>query len=258
MTTQVPLARVALVPCGNCGARCIGMRVRTAKRGLSTAQAACTMCGARGQLISGDAGRAVDEAVRLWNSRPVAEVPIAPSRAGAAAPSRSGPDTARDPLVLLARMVVSGSYRVPVQGRATTAPLTAADVAHALGMMRDPLAKAAALAVALRAEGVDLARFGRLALHSVARMLRSLQRSGVHVPLSLDDPADRWRLRLVLQDAADDLVWPERKRASGEAAKAVKMRKGDYLVVYRIASGTVRQALEDARREFCIRLFSAG
>ena len=74
-------------------------------------------------------------------------------------------------------------------------------------------------------------------------------------PLGLDCPADRWRLRLVLQDAADDIVWPKRKRASAEAARAVKMRKGDYLLVYKIAAGTIRQALEDGRREFRIRLF---
>jgi hypothetical protein len=120
-------------------------------------------------------------------------------------------------------------------------------------MMRDPLAKAAALAVALRAEGVDLARFGQLALQ---RLVRSLHHHDGHVRLRLDSPGDRWRLRLVLQDAADDLVWPERKRPSVEAARAVKMRKGDYLLVYKIAAGTVRQALEDGRREFRIRLFS--
>ncbi|MDR6094033.1 hypothetical protein QE373_001330 [Stenotrophomonas sp. SORGH_AS321] len=131
-------------------------------------------------------------------------------------------------------------------------PLSSADVAGALGMMRDPLAKAAALAVALRADGVDLARFGRLALQ---RVMRALRRYDGHVSLRLECPADRWRLRLVLQDAADDLVWPERKRPSAEAARAVKMRKGDYLLVYRIATITVRQGLEDRRREFRNRLF---
>jgi len=111
------------------------------------------------------------------------------------------------------------------------------------------------LAVALRAEGLDLARFGRLAQQ---RVVRALRHHNGHVPLRLDSPADRWRVRLVLQDAADDLVWPERKRPSVEAARAVKMRKGDYLLVYKIAEGTVRQALEDGRREFRIRLFSRG
>ena len=42
----------------------------------------------------------------------------------------------------------------------------------------------------------------------------------------MDDPADRWRMRLVLQDAVNDLVWPERKIAAQDAAKAAKMRKG--------------------------------
>lgn len=244
-----------LTPCANCGERRIGVRVRAAKRGASTAQVACPMCGAKGPLITSDDGSAVDEAARQWNSRPAAVRPEVPARAGSQPTKRHGPEITRDPLELLARMVVSGSYRVPVEGRATLAPLSSADVAGALGMMRDPLAKAAALAVALRAEGMDLARFGRLALQ---RVVRALQHHDGHVPLELDCPADRWRLRLVLQDAADDLVWPERKRPSAEAARAVKMRKGDYLLVYKIAEGTVRQALEDGRREFRIRLFSLG
>lgn len=213
------------------------------------------MCGAKGPLITSNDGSALDEAARQWNILPAAVMPKVRVRAGAHAIKPPGPESTRDPLELLARMVVSGSYRVPVEGRATLAPLSSADVAGALGMMRDPLAKAAALAVALRAEGVDLARFGRLALQ---RAVRALHHHDGHVPLGLDCPADRWRLRLVLQDAADDLVWPERKRPSAEAARAVKMRKGAYLLVYKIAEGTVRQALEDGRREFRIRLFSRG
>ncbi|QNR96187.1 hypothetical protein ICJ04_11585 [Stenotrophomonas sp. 169] len=240
-------------PCANCGERRVGVRVHAAKRGASTAQVACIVCGAKGPLITSNDGSAVDEAARKWNALPAAVLPEVPARAGAQPAKWLGPESTRDPLELLARMVVSGSYRVPVEGRATLPPLSSADVAGALGMMRDPLAKAAALAVALRAEGVDLARFGRFALQ---RVVRALHHYEGHVPLQLECPADRWRLRLVLQDAADDLVWPERKRPSAEAARAVKMRKGDYLVVYNIVGGTVRQALEDARREFRIRLFS--
>jgi len=56
----------------------------------------------------------------------------------------------------------------------------------------------------------------------------------------MDEPADRWRMRLVLQDAVNDLVWPERKVAAQNAAKAAKMRKGAYLRVYAIATATLR------------------
>jgi len=72
----------------------------------------------------------------------------------------------------------------------------------------------------------------------------------------MDQPADRWRMRLVLQDAVNDLVWPEARLPAQDAAKAVKMRKGDYLRVYAIAAATLRQALEDGRQEFRVRLFS--
>jgi len=213
------------------------------------------MCGAKGPLITSSDGSATEEAARQWNIGPTSELPAAPLRTGAQPRNRCVAEATRDPLELLARMVVSGSYRVPVEGRATLAPLSAADVAGALGMMRDPLAKSAVLAVAVRAEGVDLARLGRLALQRVVRALHYSER---RLPLELDCPADRWRLRLVLQDAADDLVWPERKRSSAEAARAVKMRKSDYLMVYKIAHGTFTEALEDGRREFRRRLFSHG
>ncbi|MCS4231378.1 hypothetical protein M2410_002112 [Stenotrophomonas chelatiphaga] len=242
-----------LTACANCGESRVGVRVHAAKRGASTAQVACTRCGAKGPLITTNDGSAIDEAARQWNALPAAAVPQVSARAGPQPMKGPGPDGTRDPLELLARMVVSGSYRVPVEGRATLPPLSSADVAGALGMMRDSLAKAAALAVALRAEGVDLARFGRLALQRVVRALRHYDG---HVPLQLECPADRWRLRLVLQDAADDLVWPERKRPSAEAARAVKMRKGDYLIIYKIAGKTVQQAVDEGRREFRARLFS--
>jgi len=51
-------------------------------------------------------------------------------------------------------------------------------------------------------------------------------------------------------------VWPEGKIAAQDAAKAAKMRKGDYLRVYGIAAATLRQALEDGRKEFSGRVFN--
>lgn len=88
------------------------------------------------------------------------------------------------------------------------------------------------------AEGVDIARFVRLALQ---RVVRALHQYDGYVPLRLELPG-RLTAVAVLQDAADDLVWPERKRPSAEAARAVKMRKGNYLLVYNIAGKTVQQA----------------
>lgn len=142
---------------------------------------------------------------------------------------------------------MGGSYRIPTQGRATAVRLSAADVAGAVGLMRDPVAKHTALAVALRAEGAPLLRLGRAALR---RVLRQYLQSGGQAPLRMDCPADRWRARLVLQDAVNDLVWPERRKPSQEAARAVKMRKGAYLAAYRISLAVLEHALEEGRKNF--------
>jgi len=135
-------------------------------------------------------------------------------------------------------------------------PLTAADIAGAVGMMRDSVAKQAVLAVALRGQGVSLSSLGRSLARRVMRQIQWQRRSGAKPALRMDDPADRWRMRLVLQDAVNDLVWPEGKIAAQDAAKAAKMRKGDYLRVYGIAAATLRQALEDGRKEFSGRVFN--
>ncbi|HEL3804510.1 TPA: hypothetical protein UMT99_000575 [Stenotrophomonas maltophilia] len=162
----------------------------------------------------------------------------------------------RDPLELIARMLVGGSFREPSEGRSTMPPLAAADIAGAVGMMRDSVAKQAVLAVALRGQGVSLSSLGRSLARRVMRQIQWQRRSGTKPALRMDDPADRWRMRLVLQDAVNDLVWPEGKIAAQDAAKAAKMRKGDYLRVYAIAAATLRQALEDGRKEFSGRVFN--
>lgn len=67
------------------------------------------------------------------------------------------PTLQRDPLELIARMLVGGSFREPSNGRSSIQPLTSADIAAAIGLMRDPVAKQAAVAVALREQRVSLA-----------------------------------------------------------------------------------------------------
>ncbi|MBH1510765.1 hypothetical protein I5U09_02175 [Stenotrophomonas maltophilia] len=162
----------------------------------------------------------------------------------------------RDPLELIARMLVGGSFREPSNGRSSIRPLTSADIAGAVGLMRDPVAKQAAVAVALRGQGVSLVSLGRALARRVMRQIQWDRRHSSGPVLRMDDPADRWRMRLVLQDAVNDLVWPEGKIAAQDAAKAAKMRKGDYLRVYSIAAATLRQALEDGRKEFSARVFN--
>lgn len=161
---------------------------------------------------------------------------------------------ARDPLELIARMLVGSSYRVPVAGRSTVAPLGSADIAGAVAYMGDDLQRETALAVALRVERPQVARLSALAYRRVASHVRHLRPR----PLDLREPADRWRLRMVVFDAAHELVWPERRRNSAELARAAKMRKGTYLRVHKVASALLHEALAEGRRSFRGRLFGAS
>lgn len=103
---------------------------------------------------------------------------------------------------------------------------------------------------------MSLASLGRALAKRLMGQIQWEHRKGAELALRMDEPADRWRMRLVLQDAVNDLVCPERRVAAQEAAKAAKMRKADYLRVYGIAVVVLRKALEDGRREFSARLFS--
>lgn len=243
-----------LKACGNCGSDDVRVRARGSVDSRRTAQVVCVRCGARGELHVGTDAEVL--AARAWAQKPFS-MPASPVvTAGRGRVPVPEPTLQRDPLELIARMLVGGSFREPSDGRATMPPLTAADIAGAVGMMRDSVAKQAVLAVALRGQGVSLSSLGRSLARRVMRQIQWQRRIGTKPALRMDDPADRWRMRLVLQDAVNDLVWPEGKVTAQDAAKAAKMRKGEYLRVYGIAAATLRQALEDGRKEFSGRVFN--
>lgn len=148
-------------------------------------------------------------------------------------------------------MLVSGGYRVPTEGRSTLPTLSSADIAAAVGLMRDRVAKDTVVAVATRADGAALARLSWPVSRRVARVLRH----DPMVTLKHDQPADRWRVRLVINDAVRDLVWPERKLSAGLAAKSARMRKGDYLRVHRLAHSVLITSLEKGRKDFSYAVF---
>lgn len=251
--SAVAAPAAALTPCGNCGSDEVRMRARGSSSSRRTAQVVCARCSAQSELCVGADAEA--QAAKAWGHKHHA--PPAPPAARGVRDRVSVPEPTlqRDPLELIARMLVGGSYREPSEGRSSMPPLTSADIAGAVGMMRDSVAKQAVMAVALRGQGVSLSSLGRTLAKRVIRQIQWQRRSGAKPALRMDDPADRWRMRLVLQDAVNDLVWPERKIAAQDAAKAAKMRKGDYLRVYGIASEALRQALKDGRNEFSGRVF---
>ncbi len=251
--SAVAAPAAALKPCGNCGSDEVRMRARGSSSSRRTAQVVCARCSAQSELCVGADAEA--QAAKAWGHKHHA--PPAPPAARVVRDRVPVPEPTlqRDPLELIARMLVGGSFREPSNGRSSIQPLTAADISGAVGMMRDSMGKQVVMAVALRGQGVSLSSLGRTLAKRVIRQIQWQRRSGAKPALRMDDPADRWRMRLVLQDAMNDLVWPEGKIAAQDAAKAAKMRKEDYLRVYGIAAATLRQALEDGRSEFSARVF---
>ncbi|MDG2508647.1 hypothetical protein [Stenotrophomonas maltophilia] len=243
-----------LTQCGNCGSDEVRMRLRGSVSSRRTAQVVCARCSAQSELCVGADAEA--KAAKAWGHKHHA--PPAPPAARVVRDRVPVPEPTlqRDPLELIARMLVGGSFREPSNGRSSIQPLTAADISGAVGMMRDSMGKQVVMAVALRGQGVSLSSLGRSLARRVMRQIQWQRSSSAKPALRMDDPADRWRMRLVLQDAMNDLVWPEGKIAAQDAAKAAKMRKGDYLRVYGIAAATLRQALEDGRSEFSARVFN--
>ncbi|PJK00829.1 hypothetical protein CO641_02335 [Lysobacteraceae bacterium NML91-0213] len=158
----------------------------------------------------------------------------------------------RDPLELIARLLVTGSYRVPLEGRSSRPTLRPCDVAGAMGYMRGCLERAAAMAVATRAGDAEIAQLSAQAYRRVLRQVLGLR----SCPLDLHSGADRWRVRMVVYDAAQELVWPERRIPRAAAARRAKMRLATYVEIHKVASGVLQQALADARAEFGRRLFA--
>lgn len=252
--SAVTAPAAALTPCGNCGSEEVRMRARGSATSRRTAQVVCARCSAQSELCVGADAEA--QAAKAWGHKHHAPPAPPAARVVRDRVPVAEPTLQRDPLELIARMLVGGSFREPSNGRSSIQPLTAADISGAVGMMRDSMGKQVVMAVALRGQGVSLSSLGRSLARRVMRQIQWQRSSSAKPALRMDDPADRWRMRLVLQDAMNDLVWPEGKIAAQDAAKAAKMRKGDYLRVYGIAAATLRQALEDGRSEFSARVFN--
>jgi len=130
----------AVAACAGCGCARVRVRVRLRMRERGhRASLHCMICAARTNEYTGE--HAVWLAEDAWARMP-------PWRAAGGRPAIDAPARAegvaasgeeRDPLELLARMLVGGGYRVPVAGRGTKGTLTSGDIAGALARMHDPV-----------------------------------------------------------------------------------------------------------------------
>jgi len=160
-----------------------------------------------------------------------------------------------DPLELIARLLVSGGYRVPTEGTGSKRGLQASDIAGAVGLMRGALERKTVVAVATRAEAPELRSLAAAAYRRVMREVAAHAQAG-HVPLlDLRAGADRYRLRLVVFDAAHELVHPERRRPYDVGAREAKMRKATYIRTHKLATSVLQQALDEGRQDFRRRLW---
>lgn len=158
----------------------------------------------------------------------------------------------RDPLELLARLMVGGSYRIPVGGTGTKGGLQSSEIAAAVGYITDPLQREIAMAVSGRAGAQQTARLAQNVYRRCARAVRMMRPPRA---LKLHLPADRWRLRMVIYDVATELVWPERQRPIAELAKDTKMRRSEYARLHKVVKADLQELLNGARTEFKQRLF---
>ncbi|HHA2634131.1 hypothetical protein [Stenotrophomonas maltophilia] len=208
-------------------------------------------------FVGPDPAGALAAALDAWCRRapvlPAAADDSAGQRRRGAAPDGFDDEGKGDVLELLSRLLVGGSYRMPVEGRSTLAPLGSSDIAGAVGYMRNPLEKHTALAVATRMGPASIAKLSLAAYRQVAKEVRAMRPQ----PLDLGKPADRWRLRLVIYDAAHELVWPERRQPFAGLAKSAKIRKGNYIKAHKCASAVLEEALHGGRKGFRKALWSS-
>ena len=152
----------------------------------------------------------------------------------------------KDPIEMMVRLLVGGSYRVPVGGRSTNSTLSASDIAAAVGLIRNDSARETAMAVAMRAEPGQIAKVANTVYRNVIRVVKERKKR----VFDFKNPADRWRLRMVIYDAVNDLVWPEKRISYAKAAKAANMRQQDYIAAYKDAKSVLIEQLELGRKEF--------
>lgn len=161
----------------------------------------------------------------------------------------------RDKLELLARLLVGSSYRVPAQGRGHGG-MTNADIAGAIGLMRDRTAKAVIVAVATRGGKRGAVKITKAAFRQVYRavlqsQLLDLRSEGVRW-------ANRFRVRIACYNAAIELIHPERIRPWAELAKEAKMRRTRYIELHKVCTSVLQEQMNNGRREFTTRLYSHG
>lgn len=168
-----------------------------------------------------------------------------------AQPLRKTPYTAgpRDPLEVLARLAGGTTFKTPTVGRSTRGQsIGTDDIAHALGHVQEPLCQRMAMAIACQSVA-EWPQVQELAYPVLVRML-----TGNHNTRALVTGWRRHRVRLVLYDVFHDLVLM-RAPVWSEAAKRVRMRRGDYVGLHEAIAGALESYAQTGAYVACRVLF---
>jgi hypothetical protein len=151
-----------------------------------------------------------------------------------------------DALELLAMIAGSRTVKDPGVGRSTRPGMTALDVAHSLAAADDELGETMALAMACGWSHL----WPRVQTLALDRFIGQLQASTRGARL-IAGPC-RFRARVVLRSAFDDLLLPARARPWRVCAEELRMRLDDYVWLHRQAAGLLdnraRTAAGEAKR----------
>ncbi len=156
----------------------------------------------------------------------------------------------RGALELLGTLAGETTYRRPAQIRETPPPV---EIAGALGMVSHRLGALIAEAVATRNESM----VGMIVLRAYRGALRRIA-AEPGPGVSLGAPADRWRVRIVLYDAVQDLLFPERQMSLRDVAMRAKMRKSTYMRLYKALKGDLGMQMDEALIQLKLRLRRSG
>lgn len=155
-----------------------------------------------------------------------------------------------DAVEMLGQLVGRTTYITPRSGGAR-GNVADARLTGALGLMPDQLEALLLMSVGGRHGKLE----GEILRLAYPRVLRAIERGPVR-GFRLATDADRFRVRIVLQEALRALIWPEQRIGVGMAAKTAKMRTEAYAALYRFVEAWLAAKFADGRREFKVRLWA--
>lgn len=149
---------------------------------------------------------------------------------------------------MLARLVTGTSWREPWHTGGGHGAICQADIAAALGMIRDRVSREIVYAVVTRPERPGIERVADIVHPRVEYAIKDAGEA--RTGLRLDRDEDRYRARLITRDAMTEFVFPERRVPYRRLAANAKMRAASYAAAHKLTTSTIQQAYDEAAGTF--------